>query len=92
MNIISIFGYTASFSSICVSIPQTYKILTTKSAIDVSYISLGLNILSNSIWCGYGFLLMNFPLIIADSTIVVFLLIQFFFKIYFDKKQEEIIL
>lgn len=92
MNTTNIVGYTASFSSICVSLPQTYKILKTKSAKDLSYLSLTLNILSNSIWCGYGLLLMNFPLIIADTTIVVFLLIQLITKIYYDKKQREIIL
>ena len=92
MNITTIVGYSASFSSICVSLPQTYKIINTKSAKDVSYISLSLNILSNSIWCLYGFLLKNLPLMIADTTIVIFLLIQLIIKMYYDKKQRDIIL
>ena len=37
-------------------------------------------------------LLNNLPLMIADTTIVVFLLIQLITKMYYDKKQREIIL
>ena len=58
MNLINnIIGYSASITSICITLPQTYKIIKTKSADDLSYFSIIISLISYILWIVYGILI-----------------------------------
>lgn len=70
-EIINIMGL---FGSILVSvsfIPQTYKTLKSEDSSDISYIFMGLNIISASMMCVYGVYFNVIPVIISNGSVLI---------------------
>ena len=88
MNLINnIVGYSASITSICITLPQTYKIIQTKSADDLSYFSIIISLISYILWIVYGILIKDYPIIITDCIMSILSGLQLICKIYYDKNK-----
>ncbi len=88
MNLINnIIGYSASITSICITLPQTYKIIKTKSADDLSYFSIIISLISYILWIVYGILIKDYPIIITDCIMSILSILQLICKIYYDKNK-----
>ena len=83
----NIIGYSASITSICVTLPQTYKIVKTKSANDLSYMSIIISLISSLLWISYGILIKDYPIIITDCVMSILSILQLICKIYYDNKE-----
>ena len=83
----NIIGYTASITSICITLPQTYKIIQTKSANDLSYMSIIISLISYILWISYGILIKDNPIIITDGIMSILSFLQLICKIYYDKNK-----
>ena len=82
-----IIGLIASIFGLCMRIPQIYKVVVTKSATDLSYVSIFIGSSSETLWFAYGYLLGDVSLILSSVghfTIVTTLLI---IKCYYDRKK-----
>ena len=82
-----ILGLVASIYGLLMRIPQIYKIFVTKSATDLSYMSLFIGTTSEVLWFSYGYMLNDISIISSSSghfTIVVILLL---IKCYYDRKK-----
>lgn len=66
-------------------LPQVVKIWKTKSAKDLSMMTLFFLILNVSLWLFYGLLKTDFPLIITNSIVLTMILIMVYFKIKFKE-------
>lgn len=88
MNLINnVIGYSASITSICITLPQTYKIIRTQSANDLSYTSITLSLISSFLWIFYGILIKDYPIIITDCVMSILSALQLICKIYYDNKE-----
>jgi len=82
-----ILGLVASIYGLLMRIPQIYKIFVTKSAIDLSYVSIFIGCSSEVLWFAYGYMLKDISIISSSCghfTIVTTLLI---IKCYYDRKK-----
>ena len=87
MNLINnVIGYSASITSICITLPQTYKIIRTQSANDLSYFSIIISLISSFLWISYGILIKDNPIIVTDCVMSILSALQLICKIYYDKK------
>ena len=66
-------------------LPQVIKIWKTKSAKDLSMMTLFFLILNVSLWLTYGLLKTDFPLIITHSIVLTMILIMVYFKLKFKE-------
>ncbi len=66
-------------------LPQVIKIWKTKSAKDLSMMTLFFLILNVSLWLTYGLLKTDFPLIITNSIVLTMILIMVYFKLKFKE-------
>lgn len=88
-EITMIIGLIASVYGFSMRIPQIYKIIVTKSATDLSYVSIFIGTTSELLWFSYGYLREDLSIILSSAghfTIVTLLLI---IKCYFDKKKNR---
>ena len=82
-----ILGLVASIYGLLMRIPQIYKIFVTKSAIDLSYVSIFICCSSEVLWFAYGYMQNDISIISSSCghfTIVTTLLI---IKCYYDRKK-----
>ena len=82
-----ILGLVASIYGLLMRIPQIYKIFVTKSATDLSYVSIFIGCSSEVLWFAYGYMQNDISIISSSSghfTIVMTLLI---IKCYYDRKK-----
>ena len=82
-----ILGLVASIYGLLMRIPQIYKIFVTKSATDLSYVSIFIGCSSEVLWFAYGYMLKDISIISSSCghfTIVTTLLI---IKCYYDRKK-----
>lgn len=82
-----ILGLVASIYGLLMRIPQIYKIIVTKSATDLSYVSIFIGSTSEVLWFAYGYMLKDISIISSSCghfTIVTTLLI---IKCYYDRKK-----
>lgn len=82
-----ILGLVASIYGLLMRIPQIYKIFVTKSATDLSYVSIFIGCTSEVLWFAYGYMLTDISIISSSCghfTIVVILLL---IKCYYDRKK-----
>jgi MtN3 and saliva related transmembrane protein len=81
--IIDIIGYVAGFFTTICLIPQLFKIITTKSANDISISSFIVLILGQFLWCVYGIFILDLRILIANIiSFILGSLIIFFTLIY----------
>ena len=88
--ITNIIGYTAGFCAVIITLPQIYKIITTKKAKDISIWSIILLLVTSLLYTIYGILIDSMPLIIMDAISFVLEGILLGLKIYFDCKTQEL--
>ncbi|MGC8869037.1 MAG: SemiSWEET family sugar transporter [Sulfurihydrogenibium sp.] len=79
MNI-EILGLIAATLTTSAFIPQTYKVVKTKSAKDFSWLWLIFMLLGISLWFTYGLLINNIPLIFSNSITMLNLIIMLVVK------------
>ena len=82
-----ILGLVASIYGLLMRIPQIYKVIVTKSATDLSYISIFIGSSGEVLWFAYAYLINDISLLlsaIGHFTIVTSLLI---IKCYYDRKK-----
>jgi MtN3 and saliva related transmembrane protein len=64
--------------------PQLYKTYTTKSVNDLSFYSLLLIIITNSLWLIHGYFIIDIPLIVAGTISIIInitlLILYFLYK------------
>ncbi|NLF83350.1 MAG: SemiSWEET transporter [Candidatus Gastranaerophilales bacterium] len=81
MDYIALIGYLAAFFTTAAYIPQTVKVIRTKSTRDIS---LGMFICINIgifLWAVYGILLGSYPIIIANVATLVMSMVILCYKI-----------
>lgn len=83
MLIENFIGTAGGIVSSVTFLPQVIKIWQTKSAKDLSMMTLFFLILNVSLWLTYGLLKTDFPLIITNSIVLTMILIMVYFKIKF---------
>jgi uncharacterized protein with PQ loop repeat len=84
-----ILGLVASIYGLLMRIPQIYKVIVTKSATDLSYISIFIGSSGEVLWFAYAYLINDISLLLSSIghfTIVTSLL---FIKCYYDKKKKN---
>lgn len=67
LDAIEIIGLVAGACTTFSAIPQIRKIVTTKSAKDISYVMFAMNCTGNALWVTYGFFKDSMSLIIANG-------------------------
>jgi len=77
---IEILGLIAATLTTSAFIPQTYKVVKTKSAKDFSWLWLIFMLLGISLWFTYGLLINNIPLIFSNSITMLNLIIMLVVK------------
>jgi MtN3 and saliva related transmembrane protein len=83
MLIENFIGTAGGIVSSVTFLPQVIKIWKTKSAKDLSMMTLFFLILNVSLWLTYGLLKTDFPLIITNSIVLTMILIMVYFKLKF---------
>ena len=84
MNV-EIFGYFAAVLTTAAFLPQLIKTLQTKSAEDVSLITLVMFIIGVLSWIIYGYKISSIPILIANSITFVLNFLILISKLYFSK-------
>ena len=80
-NYIDLFGFLAALLTTIAFLPQLYKTWKTKSAEDVSLITLILFIIGLICWIIYGLKIHSIPIVVANIVTFVFLYLIFRIKI-----------
>lgn len=83
MQIHEIIGYTGGLISSVSFLPQVLKIWKTKSAHDLSMITLVLLFSNATLWCAYGAMIDAKPLWITNTIVLLMILLMILFKIIF---------
>ena len=76
-------GYFGSFLTSITFVPQVYKAWKTKSVGDLSRWTVMIVILSASVWLTYGIAILNGPVMIANSVVLLSSLILLYFTFRF---------
>ncbi|MBN9299258.1 MAG: hypothetical protein J0I41_19815 [Filimonas sp.] len=84
-----VLGYVGAFLTSITFIPQVYKAWQTKSVGDLSTWMLIIVITSATVWLIYGIGAMLFPVIIANSIVLILSLLLMVFKFSFKKQDRE---
>ena len=85
-NYIDLFGFLAAFLTTFAFLPQLYKTWQTKSAEDVSLITLILFMIGLICWIIYGLNIHSIPILVANVITFIFNFSIFILKISFDKQ------
>lgn len=88
MDYIQLLGYVAAILTTIANLPQTYKIIKTKSTKDVSLMTYLILTAGCGLWVFYGILKSDIPLIIANGISTAICVIILILKT-FSKKQLE---
>lgn len=71
MDYIQIIGLSAAVLTTAANIPQTYKMIKTKSTRDISTATYGMLLVGFAMWVAYGILREDYPVLIANSISVL---------------------
>ncbi len=66
MSLEIIIGYIACVNVALLQVPQVVKTYQSKKADDLSWGMLSLNLFASILWFSYGFIIMKYPIIIAN--------------------------
>lgn len=81
MSFVTIIGFLAAILTTIAFLPQLWKIWTTKSAKDVSYVMLIIFMTGLFLWLIYGIILGALPVILANSVTLFLNLIILWLKV-----------
>ena len=87
LNLTNIIGLSASFVGLGIRIPQIYKICKTKSATDLSYISVITADFNQMLWFSYAYLQNDFSLLLSATGHFIICSTLLLTKIYYDRKK-----
>ena len=87
LNLTNIIGLSASFVGLGIRIPQIYKIYKTKSATDLSSISVTTAFFNQMLWFSYAYLQNDFSLLLSATGHFIICSALLFTKIYYDRKK-----
>ena len=68
MNPTTIVGVVAAFCSMASFVPQAWKIIRTRETGDISAGMFSLTVSAFALWCAYGALLGQWPLIVSNGV------------------------
>ena len=88
-NYIDLFGFLAAFLTTIAFLPQLYKTWKTKSAEDVSLITLIIFMIGLISWIVYGIKIHSIPILVANIVTFIFNFSIFILKISFDKQMNQ---
>ena len=80
-----IIGYLATFFSSVSFLPQVWRIWKTRSAYDLSMVTLVLLFSNASLWCLYGVMIDAQPIWLTNTIVLAMVMIMIFFKLRFKK-------
>ena len=66
MSLENIVGYIACVNIALLQVPQVIKTYKSKKADDLSWGMILLNVFASILWFSYGFIIMKYPIIIAN--------------------------
>ena len=88
MNTITlIIGLIASIFGLCIRIPQIHKVIVTKSATDLSYISILIAKFNQILWFIYSYSVNDISLMISSVGHFVIVTTLLITKCYYDRKK-----
>jgi MtN3 and saliva related transmembrane protein len=86
MPIEVLFGWSASFLTTLILVPQIYKAAKTKHTDDVSMTMLVISVAGNGFWVAHASLTQNIPLIVGAGLICLMSITLIIFKYMYDTK------
>jgi MtN3 and saliva related transmembrane protein len=84
MNNVALIGYTAAIFTTIAYVPQTIKVIKTKSTGDISLEMFACLCVGIFLWMIYGFFLHSMPLIIANMASLVMSMVILGYKIKYN--------
>ena len=84
-----ILGLIASIYGLLTRIPQIYKIIVTKSASDLSYVSIFIGSSGEILWFAYAYLINDISLLLSSIGHFTIVSTLFIIKCYYDRKKKE---
>ena len=82
-----IIGLITSMFGLCMRLPQIYKVVVTKSATDLSYVSIIAAIPYYLLWFTYSYLREDMSLMISSVGHFIIISILLIAKCYYDRKK-----
>ena len=82
-----ILGLVASIYGLLMRIPQIYKVIVTKSATDLSYISIFIGSSGEVLWFAYAYLINDISLLLSSIGHFTMVTTLFCIKCYYDRKK-----
>jgi len=82
-----ILGLVASIYGLLTRIPQIYKIIVTKSASDLSYVSIFIGSSGEVLWFAYAYLINDISLLLSSVGHFTIVSTLFIIKCYYDRKK-----
>ena len=90
LNLTEFYGFIAAILTTIAFLPQLYKTWTTKSAEDVSLITLILFIIGLTCWIVYGIKINSTPILVANIVTFIFNFSILILKLIYSKSQKDI--
>ena len=90
MDTIQIIGLLAAVLTTAANIPQTYKIIKTRSTKDISVVTYSMLMIGFVLWVVYGFSRNDYPVLIANSISVLVCATILFLKLIPKKALNKI--
>ena len=87
MDLANFIGTAGGIVSSITFLPQVIKIWKTKSAKDLSMMTLFFLILNVSLWLTYGVMRTDYPLMITNGIVLCMILCMVYFKIKYKESQ-----
>jgi len=81
-----IIGYLATFFSSISFLPQVLRIWKTRSAHDLSMITLVLLFSNTTLWCIYGVMIDAQPIWLTNSIVLAMIITMIYFKLRFKNE------
>lgn len=82
-----ILGLVASIYGLLMRVPQIYKVIVTKSATDLSYISIFIGSSGEVLWFAYAYLINDISLLLSSIGHFTIVTTLFIIKCYYDRKK-----
>ena len=90
MDYIDILGYVAALLTTAANLPQTYKIIKTKSTKDISLVTYLMLTAGCGLWLIYAILNSDIPLLIANAISTTICIIILILKLISKEKLENL--
>ena len=85
-----IVGYIGGFLLIITMIPQIHRTMKTKKTQDLSIYFLIFQMITCVFFLTYGILLLEYPLMIANTIVLLELVVLFVAKLMYDKRNDHV--